>query len=593
LEWRKLLRRFTDVCNAIGYAHSRGVLHRDIKPGNVIVGKHGETLVVDWGLAKAQGKREAGTDADERTLVPSSASGSAETLPGFALGTPAYMSPEQAVGQLDKLGSRGDVYSLGATLYSLLTGKVPFTGDVGDVLQRVQAGRFPRPRTRDPSIDPALEAVCLKAMALRPEDRYATPKALTDDIEQWMAEEPVTAWREPLARRARRWMRRNRTVVTGAAAALLAGVIGLAAVVAVQTKANAKLKDANVKVTQALIETRTAKTATEAALAQSKESLSQAKAVSNFLVESFRSPDPSLDGKKILVVNLLDRAAESLDKEFTGTEATRGAMLNALGETYHGLGLYDKAVATLAKAVSVCVATLGPDHPDTLSCRNNLATAYWSAGRTSEAMVMHEETLRLREAKLGPDHPDTLTIRSNLALDYWRAGSTKKATAMDEETLRLREAKLGPDHPDTLTSRNNLAVDYSAAGRTTEAIAIHEKTLKLWESKLGPDHPDTLKARNCLALAYTEGGRTTEAIRMHRETIKLSESKLGPDHPDTLSCRNNLALAYSQAGQTTEAIAMGEETLKLREAKLSPKGLERNKCYDFSFRSFAALGLMV
>ena len=125
LELRRLLRRFLDVCNAIDYAHSRGVLHRDIKPGNIIVGKHGETLVVDWGLAKPLGRVEPGQEAGERTLVPSSGSGSASTLPGSALGTPAYMSPEQACGDLDRLGPRSDVYSLGATLYKQLLGDRP------------------------------------------------------------------------------------------------------------------------------------------------------------------------------------------------------------------------------------------------------------------------------------------------------------------------------------------------------------------------------------------------------------------------------------------------------------------------------------
>ncbi len=132
LEVRKLLLRFLDVCNAIEYAHSRGVLHRDIKPGNIIVGKHGETLVVDWGLAKATGRADPGAEPGEQTLVPSSASGSAETLPGRAMGTPSFMSPEQAEGDLENLGPRSDVYSLGATLYYLLTGRPPVEGTLGD-----------------------------------------------------------------------------------------------------------------------------------------------------------------------------------------------------------------------------------------------------------------------------------------------------------------------------------------------------------------------------------------------------------------------------------------------------------------------------
>jgi serine/threonine protein kinase len=204
------------------------VLHRDIKPRNVIVGRYGETLVVDWGLAKATGQSEPGTT--EGTLRPSSASGSAETLPGKAIGTPAYMSPEQAVGDLDKLGPRSDVYSLGATLYSLLTGRLPFEGDdVGAVLGAVQRGEFAPPRAIDSTIDRALERVCLKAMATRPADRYHSARALADDVERWLADEPVSAWREPLLRRAARWVRRYRTAVTAAALAglVLVGALGI------------------------------------------------------------------------------------------------------------------------------------------------------------------------------------------------------------------------------------------------------------------------------------------------------------------------------------------------------------------------------
>ena len=165
LELRRLLRRFIDVCNAVEYAHSRGVLHRDIKPANIILGKHGETLVVDWGLAKPIGATEP--QAEEQSLMPSSASGSAETLPGSTLGTPSYMSPEQAEGNLEALSPRSDVYSLGSTLYCLLTGKPPFDGKAIEILARVKRGEFSPLRQLDSSIDRALEAVCMKAMALR------------------------------------------------------------------------------------------------------------------------------------------------------------------------------------------------------------------------------------------------------------------------------------------------------------------------------------------------------------------------------------------------------------------------------------------
>ncbi len=256
IELRTLLGKLTDVCNAIDYAHSRGVLHRDIKPANIIVGKHGETLVVDWGLAKAVGRSDS--SSGEQTITPST-SGSSDTLPGSALGTPAFMSPEQVRGELDRLGPRSDVYSLGATLYCLLTGEPPFVGDdIGEILRAVQVNRFRRPSLVEPTLDKALEAICLKAMATRIEDRYKTPRALADDLERWMADEPVTAWHEPLARRARRWAKRNRTAVTAAAVALIAGVVGLSAVLAVQTRANAALAESNTKLrhTQAAVQAR-------------------------------------------------------------------------------------------------------------------------------------------------------------------------------------------------------------------------------------------------------------------------------------------------------------------------------------------------
>ena len=236
LELHKLLRRFLDVCNAIEYAHARGVVHRDLKPGNIIVGKYGETLVVDWGLAKATGVADPA--GGERTFIVEAADGSSKTLPGSIMGTPAYMSPEQAVGDHDRIGARSDVYSLGATLYCLITGRPPFQGDdVGALLRDIQRGRFVPPRAIDPSIDRALEAICLKAMALEPQGRYRSPRALAEDVERWLADEPVSSYREPRAARARRWMRRHRTAVVTSVWLVFASLIGLSAgVILLRTK---------------------------------------------------------------------------------------------------------------------------------------------------------------------------------------------------------------------------------------------------------------------------------------------------------------------------------------------------------------------
>ena len=241
LELRELLRRFVDVCNAIDYAHSRGVLHRDIKPGNIIVGKHGETLVVDWGLAKAVGpgralrrRRRADAGAELRQRLGRDPAGQ---RPGDS----GLHEPGAGRGGPGTARAHSDVYSLGATLYYLLTGRPPVAGDVDEVIRAVQRGEFRPPRQVDATVDRALEAVCLKAMAHRPSDRYASPRAMAEDVERWMADEPVTAWREPIARRARRWARRNRTAVATAAVAMLAGMLGLSAVLVVQTRAKADI----------------------------------------------------------------------------------------------------------------------------------------------------------------------------------------------------------------------------------------------------------------------------------------------------------------------------------------------------------------
>ncbi|HKB37369.1 MAG TPA: serine/threonine-protein kinase [Gemmataceae bacterium] len=245
LALRQLLGRFLAVCNTVAYAHSRGVIHRDLKPANVMLGQYGETLVVDWGLAKATGRHATTPSPGERTLVPAAASGSSATQMGSALGTPAFMSPEQAAGKVNEVGPASDVYSLGATLYALLTGQAPFQDrDVGTMLERVRVGDFRPPRAVRHDVPAALEAICLKAMAREPGRRYAGALELAADIEHWLADEPVSAWREPWRQRARRWVKRHRTLVSAGAAAALVAMAGLAGATVLLGAANDRERSA-------------------------------------------------------------------------------------------------------------------------------------------------------------------------------------------------------------------------------------------------------------------------------------------------------------------------------------------------------------
>jgi eukaryotic-like serine/threonine-protein kinase len=572
LELRKLLRRFLDVCNAIEYAHSRGVLHRDIKPGNVIVGKHGETLVVDWGLAKATGRAEP--SIGERTLVPASTSGSAVTLPGSALGTPAYMSPEQAEGNLERLGPYSDVYSLGATLYHLLTGRAPFEGSPAEVIPAVQKGAFRPPHALDPSLDRALAAVCMKAMAHTPADRYATPKSLAEDLERWMADEPVIAFAEPVVSRARRWARRHPRLVTGWTASIVAAAVGLTAITVVVSSSNRRLADANRTVRGNLERIaeqnreleRSGREVTQARSAAVQER-DQAREVTAFLVSTFRKPDPDMDGRDVKVAQVLKDAAKSLEGKSSMAPLTRAAILAAIGETYGGLGLSSDAAEVFERVHSIRRQALGTDHLDTVASLATLSSAYWEAGQFDHAIRLCEQVLEIRRSKLGHDHPLTLSTLNDLAVTYEDAGQLDRALELFQQALQAHRTKLGENHLDTVLVMHNLGDAYLVAGQPERAVPMLEKAVAVYRESKGARDSATLEMTNNLARAYAATGQHARALALHEEILQARVGKLGPDHTLTLTSMNNVAVECLSLDQPKRAIVLLEQVLAMRRAE--------------------------
>jgi serine/threonine protein kinase/tetratricopeptide (TPR) repeat protein len=518
LELRKLLRRFTDVCNAIDYAHSRDVLHRDIKPGNIIVGRHGETLVVDWGLAKATGKADAG--CGERTLMPSSASGSSETLPGSALGTPAYMSPEQAEGDLEHLGARSDVYSLGATLYCLLTGRPPLEGDVAEVIRAVQRGEFRPPRVSDATIDRELEAICLKAMALKPENRCGSCRALAEDIERWMADEPVSAWREPLWRRMRRWAKRNRTAVTGAAVALVAGVVGLSAVLFVQTRVKADIARALDSETKA-----------NAALAAANGRVEQRYSLAMEEIKTFHA---------------------GVSEDFLLKEVTFKELRDRLLGT--APGFYGKLGALLGKESDVA------SRRALLQANFELAGLTAKVGQTEAALAAHRGVLAARR-ELAAEPAADVGVRIEVGRSQTAVARLLDSTGKTDEALAAcREAETmlaGLSSPaaraELARSRNSLAGLLWTIGRSDEALATYRVVRADQEELAAAPGADKEARRDLADTINTIGwllygtGRQSDAEVEYRTALAILR-KLADDNPAVTDFRSQIADSHNSLG---------------------------------------------
>jgi serine/threonine-protein kinase len=634
LELRGLLGRFIDVCDAIEYAHSRGVLHRDLKPGNIMLGKYGETLVVDWGLAKPVEKLEGVTESQEGPLRPSSLSGTAPTMVGPAIGTPQYMSPEQAAGRLDRLGPASDVYSLGATLYSLLTGQPPFTdGDVGTVLRKVQAGDFRQPRQVGRDVPPALEAVCLKATALRPGDRYPSARALAQDIERWLADEPVSAWREPWTVRARRWVGRHAPLVTGSAAAVLVALAGLAVGTVLLARAHDRERQArelaehNYQLARKAVDRYHTEVSEDVLLREPgmeplrKKLLEAAREFYERFVQERRG-DAGAEaelGKALFrlaqitadigsPLNAIDLHEQALAIFVRQADAHPGAEERSdLAACYHHLGrLYrdtdqtDKAEEAYGKALTLW-DQLAREQPgedryraELARSRNGLGNVFQKTRRLDRAADCYDQALEARR-ELFAKHRTVTEYQRDLAVTLNNLGMVRtdlsqrdRAKECLQEAIRVQRG-LATAHPsvgqyadDLARSCYNLGDWYGRAKETEQAAASYGEAAALWE-RLTKEHAAVVKYQTNLADTYAALAEVYRAARQADRAVEACEravaihKKLADTYPKVPDYQGSLARGYFHLGNACRA---GNHPDKAEEAYQSALAIQEPLARD-------------
>jgi serine/threonine protein kinase len=525
---RERLELFVHLCQAVQHAHQKGIIHRDLKPSNVLVTLHDGTplvKVIDFGIAKALGQ-----SLTDKTLFT-----------GFAqmVGTPLYMSPEQAALSNADVDTRSDVYALGVLLYELLTGTTPFDKErfkhasydeirriiceeeparpstqvntLAQTATTVTANRRSDPRKLSRLFKGELDWIVMKALEKDRNRRYESASAFSADVQHHLYDEPVLACAPSAGYRLRKFVQRNKAPVLAVSLvvlALIAGIIGT---------------------TVGLLQAERAKQEAEARAAETRAVLDF---VENKIFAAARpeGQDGGL-GREVTLRHAIDAALPFVEKSFTDQPLIEARLRMTLGVSLLDLGEAKRAEEQFEKARSIRTKHLGPDHPDTLTSMDGLAMSYGGLGQFAEALELHEQTLALRKAKLGPDHPETLTSMSHLASSYSDVGRHTDALRLHEETLALQRDRLGPNHPDTLTSLNNLAGSYHRLGSHAEAVKLRQQTLAIRKTELGPDHPDTLNSMYNLALSYHTFRRYADSLELHERALALRKAKLGLDHP--------------------------------------------------------------
>jgi len=515
-------RLVLQVSDALDYAHEARVIHRDVKPSNILIRVDGTAVLTDFGLAREEG-------------LPSL------TVTGEFAGTPHYVSPEQAIPKGKKSDHRSDIYSLGVTLYELLTLRRPFEGKTSQEIFGKIVSREPQaPRFLNSLIPRDLETVCLAAMEKNPERRYQTAREFADDIERFLNFEPVQARPIGMLTRSFRLVRRNPAYSTLVALFLLVVVGGPLLFGIQQQKARLEIADA-LKESQRSEE-------------KARREEATSRRVCDYVIGLFELPFPDeVTGRSATVFELLRAGASDVDTYLATRPDIQVRFKEAIGRVYTGLGLYEEAESVLEEARAVADRNMENGHSLIIGIDHKLADLYTRIGRHNAAEQLLEQILETRSRVLGPEDPATLGTMADLADAYLLAGKFARA---EEHAWRVYEGRCslwGNRHVDTLESLRTLSLLYAALGDYTKSADLFSDSYGWHCAELGEQHPDTLESLQYLAFSHFDNRRYDEAGRLYLQVLRGYCKALGQRHTKTVMACLLLAASLGHEGKKEDA----------------------------------------